>query len=604
MKSLGRKLVLYFLAVLFVGSLISGGIIYWNYNKYMMKTLDDRITKGLNLVNSLVDLGGMKDIMGEGGNETEYFKQTLDIFAKAAVNLDFAYVYSMAHDEQGAWYFVIDSQDITDVDEDDFEPNFMGELDEIYDAALACMEKKEIVIASEFVTDAWGTFKSGYLPYFDDNGELVCILGADIEAGFIQKLQSNTIISFITGVVLTLLLAGLISILVARGITRPVRAAALALKEISEGQGNLAHRLPVATSDEVGVMAESYNLFAESMGIIVKQLRAAGSELEAIGMDLSANVHETSAAITQITANVVSVKKQIENQSTSVVESTRAVEKIMQNINELDGKIDNQAGSLAQSTAAIEEMVGNIRNVSANMDKVSSFFEDLQKAIGDGKVKISDSNRQVLEIAALSKGLMEANTIIAGIASQTNLLAMNAAIEAAHAGEYGKGFSVVADEIRKLAEQAARQSKTIGGTLKSVGDEINKVVTSSKEAEKSFDTVREYVDSIVPLELQVKNAMEEQSSGSSQILASLAAISEISDHVQEGSGKMKASGETLMAVVEKLTRINSEVSRSMAEIEAGTKEINESSVNISDISIKNKESIGHVMDLAGKFKTE
>jgi methyl-accepting chemotaxis protein len=593
---------MYFLLVLFTGSLITGGIIYRNYYKFMMETLDDRITKGLNTVNSLVDLGGMKDIMEDGGSETEYFRQTLDTFAKAAVNLDFAYVYSIALDEDGSWYFVIDSQDITDVDEDDFEPNFMGELDEVYDAALVSAETKEIAIATELTTDAWGTFLSGYLPYFDNNGDLVCILGVDIEAGYIKKLQFNTIFSFIAGVVLTLVLAGLISVFIARSITRPVRATAMALKEISEGQGNLTHRLPVTTADEVGVMAESYNQFAESMGVIVKQLKATGANLESIGMDLSANVQETSAAITQITANVVSVKNQIENQSSSVDESGLAVEKIMQNISALDQKIDDQAASLTQSSAAIEEMVSNIRSVSVNMEKVSSVFGDLQKAIQDGKVKISDSNRQVHEIAALSKGLMEANTIIAGIASRTNLLAMNAAIEAAHAGEYGKGFSVVADEIRKLAEQASGQSKTIGGTLKSVGDEINKVVASSMEAEKSFDTVREFVDYIVPLELQVKNAMEEQSSGSTQILSALSSMSDISAHVQEGSGKMKSSGETLMAVVDKLKRINSEVSQSMAEIEAGTKEINESSVNITDISIKNKESIGRVMDVAGKFK--
>jgi methyl-accepting chemotaxis protein len=98
--------------------------------------------------------------------------------------------------------------------------------------------------------------------------------------------------------------------------------------------------------------------------------------------------------------------------------------------------------------------------------------------------------------------------------------------------------------------------------------------------------------------------MEEQSSGSTQILAALSSMSDISAHVQEGSGKMKSSGEFLMAAVDKLKRINSEVSQSMAEIEAGTKEINESSVNITDLSIKNKESIGRVIEAAEKFKIE
>ena len=151
--------------------------------------------------------------------------------------------------------------------------------------------------------------------------------------------------------------------------------------------------------------------------------------------------------------------------------------------------IRQQADGVTQASSAVEEMIGNIQSVNASVDKMASSFAQLEQQSREGQQKQAAVNEKILQIEEKSKTLQEANQAIASIASQTNLLAMNAAIEAAHAGEAGKGFAVVADEIRKLSETSTAQSKTIGEQLKSIQTSIIEVVTGSQESSKAFTSV-------------------------------------------------------------------------------------------------------------------
>jgi len=176
---------------------------------------------------------------------------------------------------------------------------------------------------------------------------------------------------------------------------------------------------------------------------------------------------------------------------------------------------------------------------------------------------------QVNNISAQSESLQEANTIISSIAARTNLLAMNAAIEAAHAGDAGRGFSIVADEIRKLAEQSAGQSKTIGNSLKGVLESIKSVVLTTSETEKTFEKVINHVQVIGALELEVNNALTEQKTGVGQILEALSNMKQVTVDVREGSEEMKKSSDLLQYEIKKLNEINSEVTQSMVEVKIG-----------------------------------
>jgi len=209
---------------------------------------------------------------------------------------------------------------------------------------------------------------------------------------------------------------------------------------------------------------------------------------------------------------------------------------------------------------------------------------------------------QTGSIEGQSDSLQQANSVIAGIASQTNLLAMNAAIEAAHAGDAGKGFSVVADEIRKLAEESSRQSKSIGTSLKAVITSIENIVKSTGQAEKAFVNVIGIVDALIPSSAQISGAMEEQNAGSSQILEALGTLKNISGDVQQRASEMMENGVVLKGLMGELKNISSDVSLSMTEIEHGTEEISSAADKTSELAVRNRQSITVLSRQTSKFR--
>ena len=324
--------------------------------------------------------------------------------------------------------------------------------------------------------------------------------------------------------------------------------------------------------------------------------------MEVTGTNLANNMLETASAIRQITATTETVKEKMLNQAASVTETAATVEEIIRTIKQLNGSIEMQTGSVAQSSFSIEQMVANIASIGQTLGKTEQIIKDFVSATGDGKATLVTSNAVTQKIAEESGSLMEASSVIQHIASQTNLLAMNAAIEAAHAGEVGKGFAVVADEIRKLSEDSAMQGKTITATLKSLTGEIETLSSSSKIVEEKFNLIFELAEQVKSMSDVLTAAMREQEHGSKEILSAIKNINTVTTKVQAGSEEMLKGGEGAVQEMHKLDELTHIITDSMNEMASGAVQINSAVQEVNAMTQKNRQSIERLANEVGKFK--
>jgi methyl-accepting chemotaxis protein len=387
-------------------------------------------------------------------------------------------------------------------------------------------------------------------------------------------------------------------------ITKPIVQVANNLKDIAEGEGDLTRTIIINTKDEVGDLAHYFNQTLEKIKGLVITIKNEAATLFDIGNDLSANMTQTAAAVNQITANIRSVKDRVVNQSASVTETNATMEQITVNIDKLNDHIENQVASVTQSSSAIEEMLANIQSVTQTLMKNAENVSGLTEASEIGRSGLQEVANDIQEIERESKGLLEINVVMENIASQTNLLSMNAAIEAAHAGEAGKGFAVVADEIRKLAENSGEQSKVINTVLKKMDESIVKIAKSTENVLKNFEMIDKSVKIVAEQESNIQNAMEEQSQGSKQILDAVGEMNDITQQVKGGAAEMLEGSQQVIAESSNLEKVTQEISGGMNEMAAGSDQINAAVNQVNEISRKNKETIDALMKEVSRFKVE
>ena len=366
--------------------------------------------------------------------------------------------------------------------------------------------------------------------------------------------------------------------------------------------GDLTDRLAVKKNNEVGRIMMNLNTAIENNHTMICLLKDEADKMNSIGSQLSSSMEETAAAIKQIGENVKGVKEKAMSQAAGVTETVATVEQINGRLSRLVSSIEMQAESINESSAVITHMAENTVKIAKTLNENNELIKTVYGQTKVGKDGARTANEIVKQIAEKSASLLEASQIIQNIASQTNLLAMNAAIEAAHAGESGKGFAVVADEIRKLAEGSNLQGKQIAAVIKETTEIIHNITEAGSRAEKTFIDVYNLVSQISEKEDSILEVMREQEENGKHVLDAIKRINDVTSEIDSASAEMLEGGNQIGQEMQKLAEITLETTDSMNEIASGADQITIAVKEVSDITQKNKASIENLSNEVSKFK--
>ncbi len=396
----------------------------------------------------------------------------------------------------------------------------------------------------------------------------------------------------------------IIGYFLARGLAAPLISISSKLKEVSEGGGDLTKSLPVMSKDEVGELTNYFNLFISQLRTLIGDLKIQARNLGTSYQELLVNLTENAASITEIAASAKSVEKNALMQNTMVKEAAQKVGTTIEGFSLMSGLTEDSKQKIYISSSAIEEMAGNISSTSEMSRKGDTAADELLKAAESGNQSWSELSASMEELQKKSDQISQVVDFIMGISSQTNLLAMNAAIEAAHAGESGKGFAVVADEIRKLADQSSTGAKEIQEAVNAIAQGIQLNMAQAEQVRVAFTQVQDHVDGVKSLSHQIARGMDEQMSANRQILESITALRNQGESIAHRAGEETLRGEEVVRLLQELSRISEEITGAQMEESTALEQTNQASNQIQKIAEEIREISQRMQEDFSLFKTE
>jgi methyl-accepting chemotaxis protein len=369
------------------------------------------------------------------------------------------------------------------------------------------------------------------------------------------------------------------------------------------GQGDFTHHIDLQGKDELSQLGATVNSFVDEFSLIIEEVKNRTAETAAQKEEVTSATNESSAAVQQMSSNISTISAEISRLVEHIGNSRGSTQQITAKIGELTEKIETQSSAVTQSTSSIEEMSASIENVNTISEQRKQATDQLVEIVENTDSKLSETAELISQNADDTNRILDIIGIINNVASKTNLLSMNAAIEAAHAGDAGRGFAVVAEEIRNLAETTNENSKQIRSTINTIADRITRIQEMSGETQSAFSQVKSESKNSSNSMAEISSSMGELSLGSKEIMEAMTSLSQTTQNIQESAEQMRENTDEVNSALENIQTIGRDVDDRIHEIKEGSISITTSMQHINTLNEQNDESARSLTQTVSRFKT-
>ncbi|MBB6479906.1 methyl-accepting chemotaxis protein [Spirochaeta isovalerica] len=423
-----------------------------------------------------------------------------------------------------------------------------------------------------------------------------------LSSGFEYK-YSRAYLRFIFVSLFVLVSIGIfIQMIFSNEIVSQIKLQQVQLARLTNGEGDLTARLSIIQGDEVGLLTDHFNRFMDTIHAIFIKIGKSTVFIHNTSDSLDRDIHEASASVEEMSASVKNIHANTSKQIDVVQSTDKSLSEIIQAVQTIFGNVETQAGFIEETSCSMEEMEGSMKSVTQTTTQARTLSEELLEVVKGGEASIRDSLNAIKIIEQSSREISEIINIMENITSQTNLLAINASIEAAHAGDAGRGFSVVAQEVRKLSESSAQQVMEIQSKIALMNSKVLNGVNLSEIAGQAFDKIRVNINKTTELISQVSFAMTEQSSGTGQILEAISTVVSSTMEIKELIQRLTMFSSSIKEEMKELIERSVQIQSATNEQNRGTEDIVRLVSNVGKVSSDNLKEIDELEQLISSYK--